>query len=258
MLFDGCAICTMAAARYFSKRKENGDSLIKSILSLSKEVKGMEDLLTEIQKLRGLEEIKYHYNSNRKFKEHYRSKGVSDNFFVGNVVHDDNKDKIKTPYSVSFITNNDGSIKLYGYSLRAYDKNSIVKSKFFADPIKMDRTYLKRILKDPKIHKPEYNDKIVNSLIDILKSNDKVFKRGIMIDFGHSIYSNKVFREEINKYLGENTEIAKSLNSELIRCKQELGLKRVYESLTSIIPNLWEKQQRRTGSLPSKIFPNLY
>lgn len=115
------------------------------------------------------------------------------------------------------------------------------------------RFILSTTLENPENYREEYNSGIINSLINILGSSEnyEYLKEETMINFGHLLHSNKRFKNGVNKYLGENKEIAKRLNIELEKCGKKFGLDKVHNFIIDDIPNL-TNYPKRVSSLSSK------
>ena len=117
------------------------------------------------------------------------------------------------------------------------------------------RFILSTTLENPENYREEYNPGIINSLINILGSNEnyEYLKKETMTDFGRLLHSNERFRNSVNEYLWKNEEIAKRLNIELEKCRKKFGLERIHNFIINDIPSLTNyPKPKKASSLPSK------
>lgn len=121
--------------------------------------------------------------------------------------------------------------------------------------ISIGRFILSTTLENPENYREEYNPGIINSLINILGSNEnyEYLKKETMTDFGRLLHSNERFRNSVNEYLWKNEEIAKRLNIELEKCRKKFGLERIHNFIINDIPSLTNyPKPKKASSLPSK------
>ena len=117
------------------------------------------------------------------------------------------------------------------------------------------RFILSTTSENPENYREEYNPGIINSLINILGSNEnyEYLKKETMTDFGRLLHSNERFRNSVNEYLWKNEEIAKRLNIELEKCRKKFGLERIHNFIINDIPSLTNyPKPKKASSLPSK------